>query len=434
MSETDSPLVGPAVVAAARAREASPHPHITYHIKAPADFAYDPMKVREAIYNNKAFSAIIINGNASSLLREAVILGNSSYDPKGTCQTVYVEARDQVAIDSYIVPELNAFQNHVSSAFAEIWVPEVLELLTNGTALSTLPSQALSPAIGFTTINIRPFGPSQVLPAVTVGLIYLIIIAFFSYTFFLPTHTLFTIQCSPGSNGYHRKLYFGQLVSWKYISTFIAYAFMSLSYSFVSLAFQIPFSSQPYSHVEPPPPEMSVNGYGHASFVIYWAINYLGMCALGFACENVAMVVGQPFTAIWLIFWVISNVCTAFYPLELAAGVYRYGLFFPLYNVVKATRIVLFDLTHEHMGRHVGILVAWWAVNTMLFPLAARVFRWKTCQKVAERALNVELERLQKPALDLEKAASTVSDGNNCEGRPEVRADLALQPSNIDKD
>lgn len=204
---------------------------------------------------------------------------------------------------------------------------------------------------------------------------------------------------------------------------------MSLSYSFVSLAFQIPFSSQPYSHVEPPPPGASVNGYGHASFIVYWAINYLGMCALGFACENVAMVVGQPFTAIWLIFWVISNVCTAFYPLELAAGVYRYGLFFPLYNVVKATRVVLFDLTPEHMGRHIGILVAWWGVNTMVFPLAALVFRWKTCQRVYEGARKTQKGRLQNRAMDLEEAATSSSDENNSGVRLDTRAGSGDQPN-----
>lgn len=39
---------------------------------------------------------------------------------------------------------------------------------------------------------------------------------------------------------------------------------------------------------------------------VYWAINYVGMIALGLACENVAMVIGQPWTAMWLIFWVIT--------------------------------------------------------------------------------------------------------------------------------
>jgi len=30
-----------------------------------------------------------------------------------------------------------------------------------------------------------------------------------------------------------------------------------------------------------------------------------GMIALGLACENVAMIVGQPWSALWLIFWYV---------------------------------------------------------------------------------------------------------------------------------
>lgn len=49
----------------------------------------------------------------------------------------------------------------------------------------------------------------------------------------------------------------------------------------------------------------------------------VGMNALGIACENVAMVIGQPWTALWLIFWVITNVATSFYSIELAPNFFR---------------------------------------------------------------------------------------------------------------
>jgi len=45
-----------------------------------------------------------------------------------------------------------------------------------------------------------------------------------------------------------------------------------------------------------------------------------GMIALGLACENVAMIVGQPWTGLWLIFWVITNVSTAFYDIEIGTN------------------------------------------------------------------------------------------------------------------
>jgi hypothetical protein len=44
--------------------------------------------------------------------------------------------------------------------------------------------------------------------------------------------------------------------------------------------------------------------------------------------------------------------------------------------VVEATRGLLFDL-HSRIGLNLGILIAWWAVNTALFPLACYYMRWK---------------------------------------------------------
>lgn len=124
------------------------------------------------------------------------------------------------------------------------------------------------------------------------------------------------------------------------------------------------------------PPPSGATAYGHATFVVYWLVNFVGMCALGLACENVAMVVGQPWVALWLIFWVITNVSTSFYSIDLAPGFYRWGYAWPLHQVVEASRQLLFDL-HSRIGLNVGILLAWSAVNTALFPLCCYFMRWK---------------------------------------------------------
>ena len=103
-------------------------------------------------------------------------------------------------------------------------------------------------------------------------------------------------------------------------------------------------------------------------------INFVGMNALGLACENVAMVIGPPYTAVWLIFWIICNVSVAFYPIELAPAFYYYGYAFPLHNIVGASRTVLFDVK-SRVGLNFGVLCTWWAVNTALFPFCAWWFR-----------------------------------------------------------
>ena len=379
-----SPVVGPALLQEAQRAIQSTTAHVGYGVLPASRFNNDPNQVRRAIYDFDAWAAIVVNPNATAALRQALESGGSSYDPSSACQVIYVEARDTVAIDTYIRPELITFQASAVASIGAAWTRDVTRNLSASKLANIQASpQILSPAVSFETVNLRPFGPPTVTPAITVGLIYLIILAFFSFAFFMPTHFRFLSQLE----GKHR-VYFGHLVIWKYISTTSAYFFMSLSYSLVPLAFQIPFSNGPASHIEP---AINPSAYGHASFFIYWMINFSGMCALGLACENVAMFIGQPYTAFWLIFWVISNVATSFYPIELVPAFYRYGYAFPLHSIVEATKIILFDV-HSTMGLHVGILLAWWAVNTAVFPLAAWWFRMGVLEKYSYQDL-VKLEK-----------------------------------------
>jgi len=125
------------------------------------------------------------------------------------------------------------------------------------------------------------------------------------------------------------------------------------------------------------------------------------MLALGLACENVAQFVGQPWTGLWLIFWVISNVSTAFYPINVEPRFYYWGYAWPLhqgvylfhfvtvlisntiYTVVEGTRCILFDL-HNRLGLNFGVLLAWGAINTALFPISCAFMRWKTSKGIKE--------------------------------------------------
>ncbi len=112
-------------------------------------------------------------------------------------------------------------------------------------------------------------------------------------------------------------------------------------------------------------------------------LNFVGMMALGLACENVAMFVGQPWAGLWLIFWVISNVSTGFYDLQIEPGFYQWGLAWPLHSVVEGSRMLLFDLK-SHLAKDFGILIAWAAVNTIVFPFACYFMRWKSKHHVHE--------------------------------------------------
>jgi hypothetical protein len=161
----------------------------------------------------------------------------------------------------------------------------------------------------------------------------------------------------------HPPLKFYQFIIWRWIATLSAYLMLSLAYSFVSMAFQINFT-----HTNPITSQTQATNmdygnpvsYGHGTFLVYWMLNFFGMIALGIACENVAMVVGAPWVGLWLIFWVITNVCkyphsathlsspprpledfanqsprslaTSFYDIEIAPAFYRWGYAWPLHS------------------------------------------------------------------------------------------------------
>jgi hypothetical protein len=190
-----SPVIGPAFLQEAQKAIQSTSPHVGYGILPPSHFNNDPNHVRRAIYDFEAWAAIVVNPNATAALRQALDTGDASYDPSSAGQVIYVEARDTSAINTYIHPEIAAFQTAAAASISAAWTREVMRNFTASTLANIQAApQVLSPAVGFETINLRPFGPPTVTPAVTVGLIYLIILAFFSFAFFMPTHFRFLSQ------------------------------------------------------------------------------------------------------------------------------------------------------------------------------------------------------------------------------------------------
>ncbi|KAJ5378043.1 uncharacterized protein N7496_005452, partial [Penicillium cataractarum] len=362
---TSNPVVGPVVTNTAQDFIDSSDLHLGYIIKNASTFNNDPWAVRQAVYDEHAYAAVIVNPNATALLRDAVTQRNTSYDPIGAIQTVIISARDQNTYYTYVLPDLAIFQSSVLASFGPDWVQT---LITNGTNLTSVPSQAINPAIGFTNIDLRPFTPAVAAPAVTIGLIYLIIIAFFNFPFLMPIHAQLI---KPSSSNPPLKI--PQWLIWRICSNIAAYFFLSLFYSLVSLAFGIPFSNSPA------PDTLSANNpnaYGKGSFVVFWMLNWVGMTALGMPCENMAMVLGFPWSSFFLIFWVITNVATGFYAVELASVFYRWGYAWPLHRIVEALRTILFG-THSRIGLDFAVLFIWIAVSIAFFPVASFIMRWK---------------------------------------------------------
>ncbi|OJJ07651.1 hypothetical protein ASPVEDRAFT_142094 [Aspergillus versicolor CBS 583.65] len=352
------PFVGPAIIDVATSLTGV---GVGYSIQDPADFDYNPMAVRQRVYDQKAYAAIVINPNATSRLLDAVRY-QIDYTPASAGQIITVSAREPDTFSNYLTPALDSFERQALLSFGPLWVHKLVSEFPNTT---TWTGAAVSPAIGFQRVDLRPFTPAVAGPAVTIGLIYLIILAFFIFPFLMPVHSQLLTNAT--------RLRLSHWIIWRIISNLVAYFFLSLFYSFVSLAFQIPFSNSSRPGTEP---AANATPYSHGSFVVFWMLNWVGMAALGFPCENMAMVLGSPWSSFFLIFWVISNVATGFYSIDLAPGFFAWGYAWPIHRIVEALRTIIFG-THSRIGLDFGILFAWVAVSIAFFPFATHVMLWK---------------------------------------------------------
>lgn len=229
-------------------------------------------------------------------------------------QVIVNSARDQLRFWSVIAPGLVSFEKVVFMIFGPRWV----EMLTQGylgplTSLYIkLVPQAVNPAIGFSKIDLRPFASATATLTVRNGLVFLIIYAFTWFSFLMPINAQFM-------QGDHPPLKAPDWVVWRLISVLTAGLFVSLFYSFVSLAFQVPFSNEPAPGTVPAP---NPEPYENATFVVFWMVNFVGILALGFPCENMSMIIGAPYSALFLILWIILNVDAGLQPLDLAPTFY----------------------------------------------------------------------------------------------------------------
>ncbi|KAI1351853.1 hypothetical protein F5Y01DRAFT_314351 [Xylaria sp. FL0043] len=324
-------LVGPVITNLARRIHSSSLPQsLGYRIVALSEYQYSPWPCAGPSINGTP-------GRRSSSIRtrhallHAVLNGDSLYDPTGAVQYIVQYARQESTTNNYIVPQLQVLMSQFVTQFGAAWSKMLLTNSSFSSLVMAQASAAVSPGIVPLKIDIRPFEPSTATPAVTMGLVYLIVVSFFSFSFLLLVHN---------------------------VATVVLYLFISLAYSLVCVTFGVPLW-QPSGSA----PEATTNATAHGavSFIIFWQVNFLGMMALGLASENA----------------MITNISTAFYTIELAPAFFRWGRGWPLQHVVQASRQIIFDLKSE-IVLNFGVLMAWAVINTALFPICCDFMRWRT--------------------------------------------------------
>ncbi|KAK9450051.1 uncharacterized protein V1518DRAFT_437644 [Limtongia smithiae] len=345
MDDAPSAWVGPAFISISTAF-ATAAGSATVVVKNASDFDFSYENVYAEVLDQKTWGAYIIASNATTELVKALEnpADYENYDGSYSVQFAYPQAEEQ-ALFSLLSPWLSEQAEYFRETFAN----EVIRTAGQNSSMSLSDisqhaPQLLSTPVSIYDNNMRPMTNPLFTAVMQIGLIYLIIISFFQFNFFQPVH----MTLAPQMKRSHYILY-------RLVTSWLAYFVLSLFYSLISLAYQVDFTLK----------------FGRAGFFIYWMINWIGMTSVGGACENVALVAiatFPPLLGFWMIFMVISNVAPAFFSIKLLPAFYRYGYAFPIKNVCDALKTVLFG-TRNTMGRNIGVIFAWIAVNTILFPL-----------------------------------------------------------------
>jgi hypothetical protein len=318
----------------------------------------DAEYIYHLVHQRRAWGAVIIHPNSTEKVYRAMSNADNNFKPEGLIETVYEQATDMTATGTYVIPGFyqlqTVFQKYVSVA---IYKP-LLDSLSNDQKADLIRNapNTINQPISFELKNNLPVQSTLLMAPLQIGLVYLVILSFFQFNCSIFIHMNFV-----------GKLKQTHFFLYRWLSAQLSYFIISLFYSLLSLAFQVDTGFT----------------FGKSGFLVFWMVNSLGMSAVGGANENMSLLLFAyfpPGLGFWLLFWVISNISPAFGPIQLCPDFYRYGYAFPIYNILEATRVVLCDTTKRTLGRNIGVLIAWIAVNSIVFPLALKL----NAQKMAK--------------------------------------------------
>ncbi|OCF78731.1 hypothetical protein I204_00675 [Kwoniella mangroviensis CBS 8886] len=362
--------------------------HLGYQIKDPSNYPNGLEDVRRSVVAQECWAAIVVNDNASSAWTDALQNGDESYDPTGAIGIYYSGARFYQVVLLYFDSLITrALANPLATARSQALEAFMGSANTNPTLLTNAARvpQAIGVGFGYTIFDVRPIqnGAWAGAAPMEASLIYFIIFAFYLCLFG---------GIARMKSGLNSRLKMSSMLGLRLGWPLLAYFFISLWQTLIVRAWQIPLSDH----------------LGRAGFVTLWALNYVTIIAAGFAMETMLALIGIAWLPFFLILWIILNITSSFYPIELMPNFYRFLRWMPFVHNVEAYKIIAYgtDLQHR-LGLHFGIIFAVIGVELICFPLALFFERWKS-----DRDQRKQVEQKKKEEDDERKAKEKKRDGN----------------------
>ncbi|KAF8884553.1 hypothetical protein CPB84DRAFT_1789019 [Gymnopilus junonius] len=320
-------------------------PAITWTVVSPSQFPGGPSDVGAAVLDEQTWVAITINEGSTARLMDSLASPNATYDGSEAMTVFGVEARNENAFRNLIWPSAQASLD-VISAMVAIQLAKAVANETNLPAILANSPQSITAPLSYQLQNLAPFDIPLATAVTFVGLIYQLILSFF------------IVMVGFGAreaSGFDKSLHIRSLIALRLISSFGAYFFISLFYSLLSVAFQLPLN----------------NRFGNAGFLLFWMLNYAGMLACGLALESMITLLTAKGIPFFMITWIITNVSVCSFPMEVMPKVFNYGHAAPFFNVSRALRTIIFG-TKNRVGLSFGVLIVWIFISCVTLP----IFQW----------------------------------------------------------
>ncbi|KAG2018542.1 hypothetical protein CC2G_007971 [Coprinopsis cinerea AmutBmut pab1-1] len=318
---------------------------ITWIPKPASDFSRGLENLAQDVRDERIWAAIAISPSSTTTLFSSIQIPNPAYNGSNVITAYAVEARNEQAYRGLIRPSIDLALTTISHQLALETTKRASRMLSP-TALQVLSQespQTLVAPVGYTIHNLIPFDQPVASAATFVGMLLQLALSAFVVMVAFGARTL---------SGYEHSLSTTRLLILRFVSIFAGFFFISLMYCLLNLAFQLDVTRK----------------YGHAGFVVFWMVNFLGTLATGLAIESILILFGPKGVPFFLLLWIIVNLSATLFPIEVLPAFYRYGYGVPFYSLTKALRTIVFG-TKDRMGRTCGILIAWISISCITIPV-----------------------------------------------------------------
>ncbi|ONH69413.1 Nitrosoguanidine resistance protein SNG1 [Cyberlindnera fabianii] len=318
-------------------------------------------QVISEVHRQNYWGAFYIAANTTFDFYTALKTQDTSFNT--TCiKLIYENGRKPQSVQNYVVSPMLTMQTaFVKLSSSYIFEPLIGQLSSNEQlALATNASSLIS-GPWFEFLDNRPVKETVITGPIQIGLIYMLVLSFHQFNFASSTHE--TIRALVPLRQY---------LVYHILTSHMAYIWLSLVYSLISIAFGAPYDAT----------------FGKSGFLVLWAFTYLLMAALGGLNENAALQIfarDRPLIGFWIVFFMVINLAPVFSPITVTNVFYRYGYAIPMYNGHELLKIVFLNTYKGNMGRCIGILIAWILLANIILPFNLKsVKRYK--QKVEAKA------------------------------------------------